>query len=90
MRLGKEAPFRAKTAIIAPMPQRYFFHLVNCIDEITDFVGVDADTADQAHAEAVAVIFEMKDDGDLPSDLSDWNLEIRTGNGELVRLIRLG
>lgn len=72
------------------MPQRYFFHLVNCIDEITDSVGVDADTADQAHAEAVAVIAEMKNDGDLPSDLSDWNLEIRTRTGDLVRLIRLG
>lgn len=72
------------------MPQRYYFNLINCTDEITDRVGVVAVDVEQAHAEAVSVIAEMKDSGELPSDLSDWNLEIRTESGELVCLIRLG
>lgn len=71
------------------MSQRYFFHLVNCLQEITDSVGADADSAEQAQAEAVSVIEQMKSDGDLPGDLSNWNLEIRTGTGDLVHLIPL-
>lgn len=72
------------------MSQRYFFHLVNCTDQIIDPVGVDVIDAAQAKAEAVAVIEEMKNEGDLPIDLSGWNLEVRTGTGELVHLISLG
>jgi hypothetical protein len=71
------------------MSQRYFFHLVNCSDQIMDPVGVDVTDAALARAEAVAVIKEMRSVGDLPDDLSGWNLEVRTGNGELVHLIPL-
>jgi hypothetical protein len=72
------------------MPQRYFFHLVNCTHQIIDSVGVDVSNAARARGEAVAVIEEMKNEGDLPDDLSGWNLEVRTGTGELVHLIPLG
>lgn len=72
------------------MPQRYFFHLVNCTHQIIDSVGVDVSNAARARGEAVAVIEEMKKEGDLPDDLSGWNLEVRTQAGELVHLIPLG
>lgn len=72
------------------MPQRYFFHLVNCTDQIIDTVGVDVSNAARVRGEAVAVIEEMKNEGDLPDDLSGWNLEVRTETGELVHLIPLG
>ena len=72
------------------MSQRYYFHLINCTHEITDRIGAVAIDVEQAHAEAISVITEMKDAGELPTDLSDWNLEIRTESGDLVCLIRLG
>ena len=71
------------------MPQRYFFNLVGPARAIEDPTGVEADTPDQAEAEALAVIAEMRLSGDLPLLGEDWQLEIRDGTGRLVRSIPL-
>ncbi|TNC14360.1 hypothetical protein FF100_09345 [Methylobacterium terricola] len=72
------------------MPQRYFFNLVGPARAIEDPTGVEADTPDQAEAEARAVIAEMRASGDLPLLGPGWQLEIRDGAGRLVRSIPLG
>ncbi|KMO41109.1 hypothetical protein VQ03_13375 [Methylobacterium tarhaniae] len=72
------------------MPQRYFFNLVGPASAIEDPTGVEADTPDQAEAEARAVIGEMRTAGDLPILGGGWQLEIRDGAGRLVRSIPLG
>ena len=71
------------------MAQRYFFNLVGPARVIEDPTGVEADTPDQAEAEARAVIAEMRLSGDLPLLEEDWQLEIRDGAGRLVRSISL-
>lgn len=71
------------------MAQRYFFNLVGPARAIEDPTGVEADTPDQAEAEARAVIAEMRLSGDLPLLEEDWQLEIRDGAGRLVRSISL-
>jgi len=72
------------------MPQRYFFNLVGPTQAIEDSTGVEADTPDQAEAEARAVIVEMRASGDLPDLGPGWHLEIRDRAGRLVRSILLG
>ncbi|MFH6781851.1 MULTISPECIES: DUF6894 family protein [Methylobacterium] len=72
------------------MTQRYFFNLVGPAQAIEDPTGVEADTPDQAEAEARAVIVEMRATGDLPVLGPGWQLEIRDGTGRLVRSILLG
>ncbi|MBE7249562.1 MAG: hypothetical protein INR63_31890 [Actinomycetospora chiangmaiensis] len=72
------------------MPQRYFFNLVGPAQAIEDPTGVEADTPDQAEAEARAVIAEMRANGELPALGPGWQLEIRDGSGWLVRSIALG
>ncbi|TGD99891.1 hypothetical protein EU555_11580 [Methylobacterium nonmethylotrophicum] len=71
------------------MPQRYFFNLVGPVRAIEDPTGVEADTPDQAEAEARAVIAEMRASGDLPELGPGWRLEIRDAAGRLVRSIPL-
>lgn len=72
------------------MPQRYFFNLVGPAQAIEDPTGVEADTPDQAEAEARAVIAEMRTGGDLPVLGPGWQMEIRDAAGRLVRSIPLG
>ncbi len=71
------------------MAQRYFFNLVGPARAIEDPTGVEADTPDQAEAEARAVIAEMRLSGDLPLLGAGWQLEIRDGAGRLMRSIPL-
>jgi len=80
----------SKVAIeVPPMTQRYYFHLVASVDEIVDTVGVEIETEEQARRDALAVILEMQDAGDLPQDHADWRLEIRTWNDQLILVISL-
>ncbi|KMO10850.1 DUF6894 family protein [Methylobacterium platani] len=71
------------------MPQRYFFNLVGPASAIEDPTGVEADTPDQAEAEARAVIAEMRAGGSLPVLGPGWHLEIRDAAGRLMRSIPL-
>jgi hypothetical protein len=71
------------------MPQRFHFRLVSAGEVIEDPIGVAAGDLEEAQAEAMAAIEELRTQGELPEDAGDWHLEIRSASGVLLRSIQL-
>ena len=71
------------------MPQRFYFRLVSAGEVIEDPIGSAALDLEEAHAEAVAAIEELRLEGELPEDAGDWHLEIRSASGVLLRSFQL-
>ncbi|GJD50051.1 hypothetical protein OPKNFCMD_2787 [Methylobacterium crusticola] len=71
------------------MAQKYFFNLVNVTAIIEDPSGVEADNIEQAEAEALFTLDEMRVAGELQLDKPEWRLEICDESGRVLRTIRL-
>ena len=71
------------------MPQRFHFRLVDSGGTIEDPIGAAAEDIEEAHTEAMAAIEELRLQGELPMDASEWRLEIRSASGVLLRSIQL-
>jgi hypothetical protein len=71
------------------MPQRFHFRLVSAEEVIEDPIGAEAEDLEEAQAEAVAALEELRTQGDLPEDAGEWHLEIRSASGVLLRSIQL-
>lgn len=72
------------------MIERFYSDLVSDDEVIRDSEGVEADSIEQAVAEAGRVIFEMREVNELPVNAMDWELRIRDEAGSLLTSIRLG
>ncbi len=70
---------------------RCFFHLVGPADELlTDDTGVEVASADDARAEALKAIDEIRrEDPNETSSWFGWNLEIVDEAGEVISTIPL-
>ena len=71
------------------MPQRFYFRLVSAQDIMEDPVGALAEDIEEALAEALSAIDELRRQGDLPDRTGAWHLEIRSESGVLLRSIEL-
>ncbi|WP_336490600.1 DUF6894 family protein [Methylobacterium nigriterrae] len=70
------------------MPQRFHFRLVSSEEAIEDAIGAEAEDVEEAQAEAMAALEELRTQGELPEDAGDWHLEIRSASGVLLRSIQ--
>lgn len=66
------------------MPERYHFDLEDGLEAIRDTDGVEADSADQAVEQALTVIAEMRDSGEIET-ARGWELVIRDARGAAIR-----
>ena len=71
------------------MPQRFHFRLASAGEVIEDPIGVAATDVEEAQAEAMAAVEELRLEGELPMDAGEWRLEIRSASGVLLRSINL-
>ncbi|KMO33198.1 hypothetical protein VQ03_25475 [Methylobacterium tarhaniae] len=67
------------------MAERFFIYLVNISAKIAGEHGIDADDIGQAYCEALGTLRELRSQGHLVFDQSEWRLEIRNSVGELVQ-----
>lgn len=63
------------------MPERFYFDVENGQDTIRDEEGVDADSLDEALAEARSVIREMADEVCGADPGRSWTLVVRDASG---------
>ncbi|KAB1074872.1 DUF6894 family protein [Methylobacterium planeticum] len=71
------------------MPLRFHFRLVSAREVIEDPIGAGASDLEEAQAEVMAAIEELRTQGELSEDASEWHLEIRSPSGVLLRSIEL-
>jgi hypothetical protein len=71
------------------MPQRFHFRLVSARDIIEDPVGALAEDIEEAQAEALSAIADLRRQGDMPDGTGEWRLEIRSASGVLLRSLQL-
>lgn len=71
------------------MAERYFFRLVGAGETIEDATGVLAESVAHAEAEAVTLIAEFRDNGDLPDAAGRWRMEIHDADGVVLRTLQL-
>ena len=67
------------------MLAHFHFDLVNGSDVLRDEDGVNADSPEQAVAQAQAVIAEMSESGELIGDERSWTMVVRDAAGTTVR-----
>lgn len=78
----KHVPILNSRSIVAVRPTaRFHFDLVSGDVLIRDEVGIEADSLEQAVADADAVIAETRAGDDLPMDGSVWQLVVRDAFG---------
>ncbi|WP_336489370.1 DUF6894 family protein [Methylobacterium nigriterrae] len=71
------------------MAERFHFRLVNTVHTLEDPIGACAGNLDEAEREALLGIEELRLMGELPADIEQWHLEIRSASGVLLRSIAL-
>ena len=70
------------------MPERYHFDLEDGLETMRDRDGVEADSAEQAVEQALTVIEEMRESGNI-GDVRGWELVIRDARGSVIRRLSL-
>ncbi|NNM74066.1 DUF6894 family protein [Enterovirga aerilata] len=69
---------------------RCYFHLQKGGEEIRDETGAEVSDLDEARAEALKAIAELRgEDPDLQEDWNGWKLRIVNDRGELLSVLRL-
>jgi hypothetical protein len=70
---------------------RCYFNLVNGSERILDRDGIDVRDLEQAHAQALKAIEELRleDDGSA-GDWSNWSLEVTDSSGAVLFHVNLG
>jgi hypothetical protein len=69
---------------------RCYFHLVNSHEEILDEEGIQVSDLEDAKAQALAAIHELRRDlNEEIADSSSWHLDIVCSNGALLYSIPL-
>lgn len=66
------------------MPERYHFDLEDGLETMRDRDGVEADSAEQAVEQALTVIEEMRESGEIGT-VRGWELVIRDARGSAIR-----
>jgi hypothetical protein len=70
---------------------RCYFNLVNGMDRITDHDGIEVQDIDHAVAQAMKAIEELREeDHAVPSDWTNWSLEVTDSSGIVLFSIDLG
>ena len=68
---------------------RFHFNLVSPSERIPDDVGIEVSSPDQAYAQAIAAIQELRAEAESPADWDEWSLEVVDPTGIVVFLINL-
>ena len=83
--------------ISVPEPESHFrimrcyFNLINGTDRIVDTDGIEVRDLDQARAQAMKAIQELREEDDAePGDWLDWTLEATDSSGVVLFSIPLG
>ena len=70
---------------------RCFFHLVGEEDELLDGEGVEVSSLDQARAEAMQAVAELRRDRpEIEHEWSGWRLDIVDDAGRRISSVELG
>jgi hypothetical protein len=70
---------------------RLFFHLCNGEDVIPDSVGIEVESLETAHVEAMNAIAEiLKDEANTETDWTGWSLDIADSSGDVLFSFQLG
>jgi hypothetical protein len=72
------------------MPMRYYFNLINHTERILDDIGIEVSTLEQAHAQALKAVQEMRAEGDDSAEWDDWRLEVSNAAGAVAFSVSLG
>ncbi|MCJ2122062.1 DUF6894 family protein [Methylobacterium sp. J-077] len=67
------------------MPERFYFDIENGKESIRDAEGVEADSAEEAVAEARSVIREMADELTAADPDEAWTLIVKDEAGAVLR-----
>jgi hypothetical protein len=70
---------------------RLFFHLCNGQDVIPDTVGIEVESLETTHVEAMNAIAEiLKDEAHAETDWTGWSLDIADSAGDVLFSFQLG
>jgi hypothetical protein len=70
---------------------RVFFHLSNGTEQIRDDDGVEVESLDQAHAQALRALAEFRaEELVAESALADWRLAAQDSSGAVIFTLDLG
>jgi uncharacterized protein YegL len=67
-----------------------YFNLVSGSERIADQEGVEVRDLDQAWAQAMRAIEELREDEEEVADWANWSLEVTDGSGTVLFTISLG
>ncbi|WP_245439911.1 DUF6894 family protein [Microvirga aerophila] len=71
------------------MPMRYYFNLINHTERILDDTGIEVATPEQAHAQALKAVQEMRAEGEDSAEWDDWRLEVSDAAGAVAFSVSL-
>lgn len=75
-------------SVLAPM--RCYFNLVNGTQEIVDDDGIEVSTIEQARAQALKAVAELRQEEDnVASEWKDWRIEVADEDGHVLFTISL-
>ncbi|MET0744954.1 MAG: hypothetical protein ABWY78_16400 [Microvirga sp.] len=70
---------------------RCYFNLLNASDVIKDTDGIEVDDVEEARAQAMRAVEELREDDDLANDdWQGWQLEVVDDTGAILFTIPLG
>jgi hypothetical protein len=72
------------------MPMRYYFNLINHTERILDDTGIEVSTPEQAQAQALKAVQEMRAEGEDSAEWNDWRLEVSDAAGAVAFCVSLG
>ena len=72
------------------MPMRYYFNLINHTERILDDTGIEVSTLEQAQAQALKAVQEMRAEGEDSAEWDEWRLEVSDAAGAVAFSVRLG
>jgi hypothetical protein len=68
---------------------RYYFNLINHTERILDDTGIEVSTPEQAQAQALKAVQEMRDEGEDSAEWDDWRLEVTDAAGAVAFSVSL-
>jgi hypothetical protein len=69
---------------------RYYFNLINHTECILDDTGIEVSTPEQAQAQALKAVQEMRDEGEDSAEWDEWRLEVSDAGGAVAFSVNLG
>ncbi|GEO18629.1 hypothetical protein MAE02_63250 [Microvirga aerophila] len=68
---------------------RYHFNLINHTERILDDIGIEVSTLEQAQAQALKAVQEMRAEGEDSAEWDEWRLEVSDAAGAVAFSVSL-